>query len=225
MPATFHTISIVGKKGTDPTLDAEGSGTVLTVELGGSVVVKHLTITNGYNLDDRNGGAILNLGNMRLKKCTISNSSSISQEYYASLYAGGNYNNNVMSIEDCLVRGNVADRGGGIYNAGTMTIIGISILENSLSSVPMYCYGGGVYNDYGDMVITNSSIHDNVAFEGSGAGVVNSWNLIIRDSSIAKNSAVYGSGGGGLYNSALSQFVVKDSKIKKNVPDNIVSSL
>ncbi len=290
VPKTNYPIYLIGKKGTYPTLDAQSQGTTLTVDLGATVIVKHLSIINGVNYQQEFGGGIVNLGSTELAHCTIRNNTSSSENYYALLFGGGIFNNNWMKIRKCLITENEADRGGGIYNRHTMTIVDSQIVENTLSVTPRYCYGAGifndgylkvlhssisdnngtngyaggiytegkmyiknskitdnyayqncggiendiflkienceisgnrsavgrgagVYNDYGDLVIKCSSIHNNITDSGDGGGIFNAWNLKIECSSIRDNLASDGDGGG-IYNDW--QLIIKNSSITGN---------
>lgn len=194
VPATNYPIILVGKKGTDPTLDGNQLGTVLTVELGATVVCKYLSIVNGENENSSQGGGILNNGVLDLSHCTVSNNTSSSDEVYATLLGGGIYNRNIMTIKDCVISNNTADRGGGIYNFGNMTITKSTIENNNTSLVPQYCYGAGIYND-GYLTVTKCIVDSNTSPNGYAGGVYTEGRMTISDSTISNNGALYNTGG------------------------------
>src|SRR5262249_8516942 len=55
---------------------------------------------------------------------------------------GGIYNAGTLTVQDCTLSGNdVVYKGGGICNTGTLTVQNSALLGNSASD-----YGGGIYN-------------------------------------------------------------------------------
>jgi hypothetical protein len=81
--------------------------------------------------------------------------------------------------------------GGGIYNAGTLTVTNCTI-DNSFADWD----GGGIFSD-GAMTVTNSTIDDNSTFNsGDGGGIYNGGTLTVTNSTIDDNSS---SNGGGIY--------------------------
>ena len=84
---------------------------------------------------------------------------------------------------------NGSGSGGGIDNAGTLTLMN-SILSGNLASSD----GGGIYNT-GTLTVTNSTVANNSAV--LGGGIDNTGTLTIVNSTIAYNNTTSGSGGGG----------------------------
>jgi len=102
--------------------------------------------------------------------------------------------------------------GGGIFNDGTMTITNSTIADNSAGYVRD---GGGIFND-GTMTITNSTIADNSASYGGvgdGGGIDNEGTLTVANSTIDNNGSQFG-GGGGIYNGGT--VTVSNSTIADN---------
>ncbi|MBR5244094.1 MAG: hypothetical protein IKW13_07660, partial [Thermoguttaceae bacterium] len=83
--------------------------------------------------------------------------------------------------------------GGGIWNAGDLTLRNATITGNFAA------YGGGLYN-LGKMSVYNSTIENNVALYYSG--IYNRGELYVENSSIGGNYAVYAGGGLGNFASA-----------------------
>jgi hypothetical protein len=90
------------------------------------------------------------------------------------------------------ITGGSASSGGGIDNAGTLTVTNSTIDNNS---VPIEGSGGGIYNG-GTLTVTNSTIDNNSAsFDGFGGGIENDATLIVTNSTIDNNLAGWGGGG------------------------------
>ncbi|MCK4241614.1 MAG: hypothetical protein KAX30_08320 [Candidatus Atribacteria bacterium] len=98
-----------------------------------------------------------------------------------------------LNIDNCTISHNsTASHGGGIYNDYGTLTITASTISYNSAS-----RGGGIYNNYGTLTITASTISHNSAAYGSGIG--NRWGtLTIIESTISHNSAL--SYGGGIYN-------------------------
>ena len=113
------------------------------------------------------------------------------------------------------------DSGGGIKNAGTLTLTNCKITENTASKVSRdyYAYGGGIYND-GTLTVVNCEISGNSVSSNessvNGGGIYNSGTLTVTDSTIIENTAysVFGGNGGGIYSSGL--LTVTNSTISEN---------
>ena len=91
---------------------------------------------------------------------------------------------------------NVTAGGGGIYNAGTLTVIDSTISDNSVGSgaggIAAINGGGGIYND-GTLTVTNSTFISNSALN-DGGGIYNDGTLTVTNSTFTSNSATNGGG-------------------------------
>ncbi|WP_193195738.1 choice-of-anchor Q domain-containing protein [Nostoc sp. MG11] len=102
--------------------------------------------------------------------------------------------------------------GGGILNAGTLTLNNSNISSNSVDY-----QGGGIYNS-GNLTVKNSTISNNNSggFAGGG-GIFNTGTLTLNNSTISGNGGGYdryGDGSGGIYNSG--DATVNNSSISNN---------
>lgn len=96
-----------------------------------------------------------------------------------------------VTITTLTIGGGVTSDGAGIFNGGTVNIIGSTIAGNYA-----YGYGGGIYNQGGTVNISSSTIAGNVG-EFSGGGVVNFGGMVnISDSTLTGNTNFVGDGGG-----------------------------
>jgi len=82
--------------------------------------------------------------------------------------------------------------GGGIYNAGKLTLTNSTVSGNSAEWWPFTGYGGGIYNN-GVLTLTNSRVSGNTTW-GSGGGIDN-WGVVtLTNSTVSGNTAYYGGG-------------------------------
>jgi hypothetical protein len=85
--------------------------------------------------------------------------------------------------------------GGGIYNAGSLTMKASSIRNNASSED-----GGGLYNQ-GTAELSDTNVRDNLAVDGSGGGIDNRNALTMRGGSVSSNiSRGLNRGAGGIDN-------------------------
>jgi CSLREA domain-containing protein len=103
---------------------------------------------------------------------------------------GGILNAGNLTLSNVEIRDNTAFVGGGIYNNGTLTLLKSTISNNTTS-------GGaaGIDNPYGSMTIENTTISNNQAGT-NGGGIINiQGTAILRNVTVAFNTATaYGGG-------------------------------
>jgi hypothetical protein len=120
-----------------------------------------------------------------------------------------------------IADGKANPSGGGIYNAGTLTISHVVIRGNSVSFPGLGGpgLGGGIYNT-GSLTISYSTLLDNSAAggfadngnPGEGGGLYNSGSATVTYSTLTNNSASGGSGGSG-YNRGLGGAIANASML------------
>ena len=127
-------------------------------------------------------------------------------------YGGGITNAGTMTVTDSTISGNTASyEGGGIYNnGGTMTVTDSTISGNTAGSNG----GGGIFNYSGTMTVADSTISGNTASSGGG-GITNAGTMTVTDSTISGNSTGSGGSGGGIFNYS-GTMTVADSTISGN---------
>jgi DNA-binding beta-propeller fold protein YncE len=111
---------------------------------------------------------------------------------------GGIINAGTLTLRDSIVRDNAANgsnvAGGGITNNGTLTLQNSSVIGNTTTG-----QAGGIYNSSGRMLtMSNSSITDNIS-NGNAGGLRNDGTLTAVTSTISRNQS-HGSIGGGIFN-------------------------
>src|SRR5690606_28385394 len=125
-------------------LTINGNGaTLVRSDAGGTASFRLLYIATGAQLT--------------LDSVTVSNGDS-------THFGGGIYNAGTLEISRSTLSGNLAGRGGGIYNADTGTL---EIRHSTLSSNIGGDSGGGIHNT-GTLEIRNSTFSGNSAFSAGG---------------------------------------------------------
>ncbi|MDO4628166.1 MAG: hypothetical protein Q4C70_03200, partial [Planctomycetia bacterium] len=111
----------------------------------------------------------------------------------AEKWGGGIYNAGTLTLTNIDITNNTATYGGGVYNKGTMTINGTSKISNNSSY-----QGGGIYNVGSKLHLTGATITGNEA-SGDGGGLwhVGQNYVYLNGVTIDQNSAI---NGGGVYN-------------------------
>src|SRR5208337_4801521 len=111
--------------------------------------------------------------------------------------------------------GDISGEGGGIYNAGALTVTNSTFTGNSASigNGGGNTGGGGIYNA-GALTVTNSTFTNNSAPLGNGGGIDNFGTLTVTGSTFTGNSANGGGWGGGILNAAA--MTVTDSTFTSN---------
>ncbi len=118
-----------------------------------------------------------------------------------------------VTISGLSIRnGTVAGAGGGVLNAGTLTLNDVIVSDNITSGASGT--GGGIHNT-GTLQLTNTTIDNNTAAQ-SGGGIHNadSADLDITRSSVSNNIA--SATGGGIHNATNATADVVDSTISDN---------
>jgi len=103
---------------------------------------------------------------------------------------GGIFNSEILTLEDCVISGCLAENGGGITNEGELTMDGCLVTMNGAA-----VYGGGIDNFGGIAVIHHSTISGNSANFGGGLENSTGGMLRIESSTIAGNEAMSSGGG------------------------------
>jgi len=146
---------------------------------------------------------------------------------------GGIYvRNSELSVENCLIRENVASHngigtGGGIFAIGSDLFVQHSrIVSNTAvtdaANVPGY--GGGVHVYLGEALLVENEISGNVgnvAYSGSGGGIYLTWvtHAQVLSNTISGNSGSLGnyrSDGGGIWIDASSSVLISGNRIENN---------
>jgi len=183
---------------------------IFQVLRNGNLTLNDLTVSRGDSLG--NGGAILNLGTLKLSNVSISGN--------RGAEGGGIFNVGTVTIEDSVISNNVAtgEDGGAIRNASGQVTINNSTINGNRSVDD----GGAIHNrGQASLTIRNSTISNNTA-AGDDGGAIHSTTgstLVIENSTISHNSAA--SDGGGINNQSGSTLTLINSTVSGNSAANL----
>ncbi|MCA9110460.1 MAG: hypothetical protein KDA52_10955, partial [Planctomycetaceae bacterium] len=165
----------------------------------GDAVAGSDTDVDTITFADTLSGGTITLGGSQL---TITDDVTITGLGADQLGVSGNNTNRVFQINadvtaeitGVTITGGYAPNGGGIFNAGTLTLNSVVVSENESTSSD----GGGIYTR-GELHLHNSTVKDNLsAFRGGG--IFNDGTASTSDSTISGNTS--GNFGGGIYSYA-----------------------
>lgn len=127
-----------------------------------------------------------------------------------SNYGGGIYNAGTLTLNSSNILSNTAGSsfGGGLKNDGYATVNNSAISGNSAD------YGGGVFNR-GTLSLNNVTVSGNTA--DHGGGIKNQGTLKLNSSTISSNNAA---DGGGVFNFSYGQVKFQNTIIAGNTADN-----
>ncbi len=176
----------------------------------GNVTVIRSNIYNNTGNGICNSGILTLIGSSVFKNtgCGISNDYSyftvsnlnVTNSSVFNNSAGGiqNFQGQTATVTNSNISNNTEyNRGGGIYNEGTLTLTNSNVFNNTADYE-----GGGIYND-GTLTVINSQVYNNLITDGWGGGIYNSNSLTLAGSSVYNNSVRYTyreGDGGGIYN-------------------------
>ncbi len=169
----------------------------------GALYLEGLTIINGLNAVDGQGGGIFTSGDLRLNQVNISDNS-------AGISGGGIHSESGdITLIHSTVSNNVVDgsfgsgTGGGIYsNSGSITLINTTISNNEITASD-FAIGGGVFSNSGQIWAVNSQINNNLTsttttFSEGGGLITNLGSIHLINSAVINNQiASFGSFQGG----------------------------
>ncbi len=188
---SISSLAIVGAGASASTVNADGNGTVFSMDGSpGAISISGVTITGGFS--DGYAGGIYNAGGtLTLTDDTVSN------DYAGS--GGGIYNDlGTLTLLDDTVSDDTAYSrvGGGIYtDGGTMRLTDDALSDDNASR------GGGIYNDLGTLTLLDDTVSDDNAFSeeaGGGGGIYTaSGTATLTDDTLSNDHS--SSSGGGVY--------------------------
>ncbi|MFV9504385.1 MAG: carbohydrate binding domain-containing protein [Oscillochloridaceae bacterium umkhey_bin13] len=201
-------------------LSGNDSSRILVIEAGSSVVVRNLTIRDGFGF--QLGGAVIVNGQALLDRVIVEGSSTTGDGQFwqggGGIYVGGT---GTLTLRESTVRNNTttAADGGGIYGfVGSLIIMErSSVINNTAGNV-----GGGM-RILGDAQIENSTISGNTSTAWHGGAIFHTnGTALIYHSTIANNNSPEGTSGGvfvGTFTEANAQAELQGSVIAGNSGD------
>jgi hypothetical protein len=142
------------------TIDASALAGPLTISAAGgthrhllvmpnlTVILRHLRFIQGHaggRLANGNGGALLNLGNLKLERCVLTQNSS--SQYGGAIINYAQFGNAELTIEDTIITGNSSgDHCGAIFNWAqafeAKLIVKRSTISQNTAAVPVRAAAG-----------------------------------------------------------------------------------
>jgi hypothetical protein len=128
-------------------------------------------------------------------------------------YGGGIYNAGTLTLDQSAVTANVS-RGatGGIYNSGPRAVL--TLKDTTVSGNSGFYQGGGITNGLGTVTLEGSTVSENRT-DQAGGGISSNGYVTVKDSTITDNR---GESSGGIYNSGIMK--LHHSTVSGNIPDN-----
>ena len=164
---------------------------IVAIQGGGDAIIQDIKIRGANVTEPGCGGGVYNQGTVQLLRVSVEGNS-------VNGNGAGICNLGSADVNASTVISNHADAdtGGGIYNAGTMTIEGSAINGNTIAGIDAGGDGAGIENDIGGMLtIDYSAISGNQGSSpvcddcSSGAGIRNDGTLSLKHSTVSGNHA------------------------------------
>jgi serine/threonine protein kinase len=169
------------------TISGGSTGSVVRVLNGKSVTISGLSFKDS-NTEKVGNGFLYNEGTLKLVNTTISGNTS-------SGLGGGIYsaNGSALTLINSTVSNNSAQYGGGIYNDNGVLNVTSSTISGNKAVAQDDSKGGGIYA-FGPLILTNSTVSGNVAFDTGGGITVDRNQASITFCTIYDNTARSGGG-------------------------------
>ena len=241
-------------------LDADDTGRVVYISGTHAITIAHLTLQNGYVAGTNNGGALFNDssvvtientilqssrasdgggiyndgGTITLKDSMVNDNRADANTLSEDRGGGAIFNDSnayLIVTNSQIVTNTTEGSGGGLFNAGYLTMTQSIVANNIGSAAPtrggeriaapqnFSDVGGGIANLYGDAWIMNSTIRNNSIVGTGGGGIAHTGGgheLFVESSTIEGNSASGGRGGGILYSEEIT---ITNSTVSGNSAD------
>ncbi len=200
--------------------------TSITLSSGQLDIDKRLTIDGGNHAVTISGNNVTRVFNVKASGVvTLSHLSIVSGKVDSS--GGGIHNAGALTVQDCVLSDNVsAENGGGIFNG----IGGVLTVQNSVLSANRAGAGGGGIGNRGALTLQGSTLSGNSARYGGGIFNSDGGQMTIYNSTLSGNAATGTSsdnGGGAIDQWASSGDVsatIINSTIVNNRPCTTASS-
>ncbi|MGH3380874.1 MAG: hypothetical protein ACRDP6_39680 [Actinoallomurus sp.] len=217
LPVITGNITLLGGPSTTIRRDpAAGAVRVLNVATTGSLRVQGISVVNGA-LGAGSGGGILNAGSLHLVSVTLSGNSTVAGN-------GGGLENLATGharIFRTVISGDVAGggaSGGGIDNAGELTINDSRVSVDNATAAVVNGGGGGLSTQPGSTSTIVQSTFDHNVTAGNGGAIFNRGTTSLRRTRVEHNTATIS--GGGIFNNAGGTVTLSVSIVRLNTPNN-----
>lgn len=164
--------------------------------VGGSLALTNCVVFNNTNRNTGGGGGggiWISGGTLSLNACTISGNTVTNAA--GGQGGGGLYvaSGTVGTLLGCTLSGNAAlglsSAGGGIVNAGTLTLIDCTVSGNLSTNSGFSGMAGGIEN-FGSLTLLNCTVSANTCGQSSGGGIYSSSSLTMTNTAVAGNTVL-----------------------------------
>ena len=185
-------------------IDAAAPGATLTLCPGTWALTSGIRITQNLTLVGAGAGqTVLDGGGNPIRVLQIAPGASVTVQDLtiakgvstAGFEGGGIYNEGTLRLLGVTVTGNKSEFAGGIYNNGTLTLAAGSRVSDNTADFE----GGGIYNDGTVTLEGGSNVSGNAAGSSGGGIYISSGLATLKDGSLVSGNTT-GSEGGGIYN-------------------------
>jgi hypothetical protein len=235
--------SMITIKGRNHAIERSGATStpafrLLHVSAAGSLTVDAARLQNGLVSSGSRGGALFNLGVLKLTRSTISgNRATLGTSFEAA--GGGLYNGGTLTLSHTAVSDNTAEggtfsqegisrgsgAGGGLYNDGTATLTHSAVLRNFATVFQNFSIGGGIYNN-GTVTLVHTRVANNGAVNTGGSvsgggdgGGIYGGTVALTHSVVSENNSDFS--GGGI---SANTVTLTHSTVSGNTSEHIVGS-
>ncbi|MEM7033240.1 MAG: choice-of-anchor Q domain-containing protein [Chloroflexota bacterium] len=181
------------------TADWLGGGLATEGGDGGNAMIDIVNTTFQYNTA-QDGGGIHNSGNSGAITLVLTDSFIINNQTSrdgGGLANAASANSVVAHLNNTAVQSNTVNAsGGGIHNAGPLATVIIENGSQIRNNTAPFRNGGGIFQLEGDITISDAVIAENIADEFGGGLLNDGGTAIITNSQIYSNTAALGDGGG-----------------------------
>lgn len=192
-----------------------GIGPLITVAPGATVTISDLTAIGGVNRIDSSAGGIANYGTLSLNTVTVTRANGP----VGGIACGPGSRLTMTSV---TIRDNIGigSGGGGLYvsEGATVTGTGVSILGNFAGA------GGGIWNNGTVSLVGATIAHNAATYTGGGVANYRGATLRLTDSTVTGNrvKTQESGSGGGIFNFLPGTVTLTNTTVTGNTPDDCV---
>jgi hypothetical protein len=208
--SSLNSLTILGAGSSTSAVNGGASSNVFIVD-NGSVGIDALTLTNGSNSDNaQGGGGVDNFGTLTLSNDVLSGDDAIN--------GGGLLNWGDVSLSnDTFTNDNGSFGGGGVYNNGSVTLDDDTFTNDTAGD-----FGGGIANYSTITTLTDDTLsHDSAGADGGGVAILggSTPNSFTGDTFSYDGTDQDSLGGGGIYNQSQTALGLNDDTFSNDSSD------
>jgi CSLREA domain-containing protein len=181
-------LTVSGSGAANTAINANGVDRVFHILSTADVTLMGLTVRGGQETVSGGGGLYHSGSSLTLAGVVVANNTT------GVRHGGGLYIDigHAATLLNTTVRDNTATEGGGLYNAGTLSVTASVVVSNTASLI-----GGGLRNaSTGELTVVNTTLANNRATTSNGGGLYTTGQAAVINSTLTNNTS--GDNGGGI---------------------------